>query len=285
MSEVSDEAPYLDYAVRWRAGETLPGRHDSRNAGAGGHFRAFRPFWQLPDARQIDVRRSMIDPFGEVMVRQTENRSGISIVVAADLSRSMRAAPGGANWRGVTFLAQAACRSAHRAADAFGFVGFDAAPRAEFSLPPTRNRGVSGAFLARLRGLQPDGRSGEGIAALAPLLPLRRSLVVLVSDFLMPPGLVERALAGLARHDVAPVVLHEARETTLPRAGLMRLRDAETGRTRLLLMRPSVVRRWQDARRARRDMLDALFLRHCRPAFHAEGFLDIARLGEHLLMG
>jgi uncharacterized protein (DUF58 family) len=282
LSAPEDDAPYLDYAVRWRAGQALPGRHTSRVSGAGGHFRAYRPFWQVPDARKIDVRRSIVDPFDEVMVRQTDDRTSISVVVAADVSRSMQASPSGI-LRAVTRLAEAAARSAHRAGDAFGLIGFDAVPREDLYLPPCRSRGASGAALAALRDLHPDGCSADGIAHLAPLLPVRRCLVILASDFLVPFTLLEQALAALATHDVAPVVFHEPAERQLPRAGLMRLRDSETGEQRLCVMRPALARRWQAARDDWRARLDALFLRHCRPGFHVEGRLDVARLGEHLL--
>ena len=272
--------PYLDYAVRWPSGQTLPGRHASRGAGTSGNFRAFRSFRDVPDSRRIDVRRSMLDPFGELVVRQTEQRSGISLVVAADLSRSMQSS----NLRAVLLLAEAASRSAHKAGDSFGFIGFDATPRADFYLPCRRSRGAAAQVLARLHANQRQGNSAAGIADMAPLLPRQRCLVVLVSDFLMPPTLLEQALKTLSRHDVAPVVLHEAGEQDVPSTGLMRLRDAESGRTRLLLMRPALRRRWHAARIAWRAKLDTIFAQRCRPAFYAEGPLDLACLSEHLRM-
>jgi len=283
LSGADEEIAFLDYAVRWRAGQALPGRHHARASGVGGDFRACRPFWQVPDTRRIDVRRSIMDPFGEVMVRQTDDRTSICLIVAADVSRSMQAAPECGTLRGVARLAEAAARSAHRAGDRFGLIAFDAAPRADLFLPPCRGRGAAFSVIADLRALDPVGRSAEGIAHLAPLLPRHRCLVVLASDFLFPSALLERALTSLARHDVAPVVLHAARERALPRSGLMRLQDSETGEKRLYLMRPALARRWEAARKHWRHCLDTLFLRYCRPAFHAEGPLDLARLGEHLL--
>jgi uncharacterized protein (DUF58 family) len=276
--------PYLDYAVRWPSGQTLPGRHASRGSGSGGNFRAFRAFRDVPDARRIDVRRSLLDPYEELVVRQTEQRSGISLVIAADLSGSMQASSHSGNLRAVSLLAEAASRSAHKAGDSFGFIGFDETARSDFYLPCRRGRGAAAELVQRLGALHPSGKSAAGVAELAPLLPQQRSLVVLVSDFLMPLPLLEQALTALARHDVAPVVLHDSGEHDMPGAGLMRLRDAETGRTRLLLMRPALRQRWHAARAERQAALDSTFLRHCRPAFHSEGPLDIGRLSEHLRM-
>jgi uncharacterized protein (DUF58 family) len=282
VSVLAADIPYLDYAVRWRSGQAFPGRHAARASGQGGDFSAYRPFWQLPDARRIDVRRSIVDPFDDVVVRQTDNRSSLTMMVAADLSRSMQASEGGRNLGSVAMLAEAAARSAHRAGDAFGFVGFDEHITADLYLPPSRARGAAADLVKRLRAWRPAGRNAEGIAALAALMPPRKCLLVLVSDFLLPIAVLEQSLLALARHDVAPVVLHDARERAIPAHGVLRLQDAETGRTRLLIMRPALRRRWQAARAEWRAGLDVVFLRHCRTPFHVEGALDIARLGEHL---
>ena len=278
-----DEIPYLNYRVRWRAGDVRPGRHSARHSGAGGDFRTHLPFWQLPDARRIDVRRSIVDPFENLVVRQMENRSAIGVVLAADLSHSMQPDASGSKMRALADLAQSASRSALRAGDAFGFVGFADDIRAHFA--PSRSRGRAAELVSHLRGSNPDGRNASAILQLAESLPERRCLVLLVSDFLMPLPMLDEALGRLARHDVASVVLHDTREAEPPRAGLLRVRDAETGRARLLLMRPKLRRRWDTMRTERRAELDRIFLRHGRPAYHAEGRLDVAALGEHLLSG
>jgi len=57
----------------------------------------------------------------------------------------------------------------------------------------------------------------------------RRSLVVLVSDFISEPGW-EKALARLnMRHEVVAIRLFDPREYDLPDAGLIAVQDAETG--------------------------------------------------------
>lgn len=272
---------HLAYAVRWRAGDARPGKHPARQAGIGGAIHGVRPFWQWPDARRIDVRRSITDPFDTLMVRQMENTGSIALVLAADLSASMAAAPGGAL---LPALAAAAGRSAHRAGDAFGFIGFDDTIRPELKLPPSRARGaetdIAGRLGAARLAVARPGRGATAIAELASHLPTRRCLLLLVSDFLLPLDLLAHSLASLARHDVAPIVTPS--QTALPRAGLLRLRDAESGRTRLLLLRPPLHRAWQRARAERRAALDALFARHCRPAFYMTGVLDLAALGASL---
>ena len=278
-----EDAPYLDYHVSWRSGGSRPGRHGSRQGGGGGNFREYRPFWQLTDARQIDIKRSALDPFGEVIVRQTEQRSSINVVLAADLSRSMQPAPARSAIQWVARVAEAAARSASRAGDGFGIVGFDRALRDDVWLPPTHSRAAARQMVTHLASLKPGGIGAEGIADLAARLPGRRCLVLLVSDFLMPAGLIEHALTSLARHDVAPIVLEMDSVGALPAVGLLRLADAESGQMRLVLMRPGLRRRWLNAAAARRRQLDHLFLRFGRPAFYASGGLDVEALSNHLV--
>ena len=285
MTAALPEAPYLDYRVRWRAGASRPGKHPARNRGDGGDFLGHRPFWQLPDARRIDIRRTIIDPSGEVMVRQTEQRSSITLVLAADVSRSMQPETLRGNLLAIGQLAEAASRSTARAGDLFGFLAFDEHVREDLAQPPALGRAGGRETVAALGRSRPDGVGAGGLAELTAHLPSRRCLVLLVSDFLMPFAELEHALASLERHDLAPVVLHLDHAPALPRAGLMRLRDVETGRARLLLMRPSLHRRWHDAEMRRRDTLDRLFMRYGRAAFHVHGRLDMAALSEHLMDG
>jgi hypothetical protein len=59
----------------------------------------------------------------------------------------------------------------------------------------------------------------------------RRAIVFLMSDFLEPSESYATDLALAARrHDVIAVVLSDPREETWPDAGLVALRDAETGK-------------------------------------------------------
>lgn len=62
----------------------------------------------------------------------------------------------------------------------------------------------------------------------------QRSLIVVISDFLVPDGW-QHALHRLAqRHEVVAVRLHDPREAALPDVGLITLEDPETGRQRVV---------------------------------------------------
>jgi uncharacterized protein (DUF58 family) len=57
----------------------------------------------------------------------------------------------------------------------------------------------------------------------------RRSLVIVISDFVSEPGWEKQLLLLSQRHEVVALRLHDQRETDLPDAGLIVVQDAETG--------------------------------------------------------
>lgn len=105
-------------------------------------------------------------------------------------------------------------------------IGRDALRRVLRSLAATPRSGVD-------RPLQVPRASGPGLGEALDRLarrPMRRGLVVVVSDWLGDPTAWERPLRALsARHQVLAVEVTDPRELTLPSMGLLTLVDPETG--------------------------------------------------------
>jgi uncharacterized protein (DUF58 family) len=76
----------------------------------------------------------------------------------------------------------------------------------------------------------PTGQTDLGVLLRAALgVARRRSMVVIVSDFISEPGW-EKPLALLARrHDVVALQVTDPREFELPSVGMIYVEDAETG--------------------------------------------------------
>ena len=106
--------------------------------------------------------------------------------------------------------------------------------RVERVLPPrlSRQHVLNLMSLMRSRPREPAQGSGTALADLlngAAGTIKRRSLVLVVSDFISQPGW-EGALARLAqRHEVVAVRLYDPLEMALPELGLVTVEDAETG--------------------------------------------------------
>ncbi len=93
----------------------------------------------------------------------------------------------------------------------------------------------------------------SGLLGLGASMIRRRSLVVIVSDFITEPGweLPLRRLA--ARHEVIAIRLIDRREFELPDAGLIAVEDAETGEQLLVDTSDSELRRRLRAAGAERE--------------------------------
>lgn len=276
----------LPYRLRWRPSDAFIGAHPGRGDGVGGVFQRHVPLLRHPDPRRIDLRATFRDPLQDLHVRQFARRSAVTVVALVDLSGSMGFEGRVERMRVVAEFCATLAISARRMGDRFGLVGCDAGVRDDVFMLPTRRQGMENEVFDRLQGVVPHGSSTNGLMVAADRLPARRSLVFLVSDFLMPLRQVDRLLGTLWRHDVVPVVVRDrGEEQDLPAWGLVELRDLETGRRRLAVMRPSLREAWRRAGQARRDALDNLFRARVRAPFHLVDGFDPDALVEHLLAG
>src|SRR6218665_3739011 len=134
MTRAAEE---LAYRIRWRAADVHPGSHSSRVAGSGEEFRGVVPLARGGDAPRIGPSGGAADPVGRRWVRGFRKRSGIAVVLLADLWRSMRFAGSVERFELTARFARALARGAFRRGDPFGFIGCDGGVRGELLMPPT----------------------------------------------------------------------------------------------------------------------------------------------------
>jgi uncharacterized protein (DUF58 family) len=121
-----------------------------------------------------------------------------------------------------------------RGGNRVGAIFFDS--RVRETVPPGHGRNHVLRILSRLLAGGTDGDTAEpGTTDLAVALRAalgilrRRSLVVIVSDFLSRPGWQDPLGQLAQRHDVVAVQVVDRREFDLPAAGMIYVEDAETG--------------------------------------------------------
>lgn len=261
------------YRPRGRFAANHVGAHTSSEVGGFGVFRDQAPFMRYPDARRIDVRATLRDPFGATYVRRFEQRVAIDVYALVDLSASMGFVGAVDRFRIAVGLCAALAYSTTRVGDRFGLFACDEAIIERATLPPTRSRRAALDAVERLGAETPRGSSATGVLDAAVALGATRKLVFLISDFRWPERQIEQAFDALALHDVAPIVLVDSVESALPKWGVLELRDSESGRRQTLLMRPALQRRWIDAEQARRRHLARLSaLRSRAPIFIQDSF-------------
>jgi uncharacterized protein (DUF58 family) len=269
--------PELHYRVSAPVLGHFPGHHRSRRGDSGFEFRGHAALLDAPDPRRLDLHASLRDPFGDWRVRLYFQRMSIPGVMIADLSASMGFEGRRRKAEVLADFVASLAWSAWRTGDRFGFIGCDAVVREDWLRLPTRARDTGQALAQALRGWTPAGpsaHSADGLLQAPAFLGGQRALVFLVSDFHLPLPQVKAVLAGLAAHDVVPVVLWDPLEFTVGTSrGLLHTRDPESGHRRLVWWRPALRETWQRAHDARRDALKQIFAaQRLRPLFVEGGF-------------
>lgn len=271
---------------RYRSPHRVPGWHTGSHAGtapgAGLQFATHLRLQDHPDPRRLDLRASIANLRSEWLVRVNRQQAAMTVRLLVDVSASMRFGTP-TKLEVAAGFAQALGQSAFRVGDAVAMAAFDRAERPDLRVGAWRHRGM-GEMLAALL-LQSRGGAGgiEGLREAAALFAGRSGIVFLVSDFQWPLDGLPGVLDALAPAHVVPLVVWDAAEVEPPAGdGLATLRDAETGRSRTLWLRPVLRGRWREAVSERRSALDRLFgARGLRP-FYLQGTFDAQALTNHL---
>ncbi|MCO1659674.1 DUF58 domain-containing protein [Pseudonocardia humida] len=220
--------------LEWRVLRRLEGRlqGDYRTAfrGTGVDVTDLREYRFGDDLRHIDW--NVTARTDVTHVREYLEDRDVTVWLVLDGSASMDFGP--VERRKHVVLAEIAAALAQLLINGGNRVGallFDAGVRE--TIPPGHGRTQVLRILSRLLRPRPEGgRAGTDLAAaLRSALGIirRRSLVVIVSDFLGEPGW-QGPLGRLAhRHDVVAVQVVDRREFELPAAGMIYVEDAETG--------------------------------------------------------
>ena len=218
----------LEIRTRRIVQELFGGEYHSVFKGQGNQFREVREYLAGDDVRAIDwnVTARMGNPF----LKQFEEERELTVIVMADLSASERF--GSAHRMKSAAMAELGALMVFSALgnqDKVGLILFT--DEIELYVPPRKNRSHGLRVIRELLYHPPKGRGTDLTLALDTLqrVQKRKAVVFLLSDFL-DTG-YETALSIVARkHDLVAMQLVDPRERELPEVGLVRLRDAETGR-------------------------------------------------------
>ena len=207
----------LEIVARWVVDGFITGLHRSPRRGFSVEFAEHRPYQPGDDLRYLDWKiAARADRW---VVKQFEEETNLRATVVLDVSRSM-------NWTGappavgravaatrLTKLAYAEQLVAAvsllllRQRDAVGLIRFD--DRVRSVVPPRSRHGQWRRLLAALAdpGAGEASKAGEALAQAARLVR-RAGMVLLISDLLVEPDEVDRAMRALRAvgHDIT--VLH-----------------------------------------------------------------------------
>ncbi len=241
----------------------MAGSYRSAFRGTGIEFEEVREYSPGDDVGSIDwnVTARMGRPFVKLYREERE----LMVYLLVDLSASGLFGTGGRDGTGTTRrerIAETAALLAFAATksnDRVGAILFS--DRIERHIPPKKGTSHVWRVIRDILGTRPAGRRTDIAEALGFLgsAAKRRSVAFVLSDFIAPDFSTALKVAA-RRHDLIGVEVRDPGEEIGPPAGLVRCRDPETGRERLIDFGSERVRReWIDHARERKKRLEDLF--------------------------
>ncbi len=231
LQEILRQVRRVELRTRGLVTSRFSGEYHSVFKGQGIEFVEVREYMAGDDVRTIDWNVSART--GGVFVKKYVEERELTVLLAVDLSGSQRWGTR-ARFKSEMVVEAAAtlAMSAVRNNDRVGLLVFT--DRVELFVPPRKGKRHVLRILRDLLAFQPKGRGTDlaGSVGYVTRLLRSRSIIFVVSDFVVGPALaeVDRAFtAASARHDVIPVILTDPADAELPDAGLLRVRDPETG--------------------------------------------------------
>ena len=221
------EVRRIEITTRHLVRDIVAGEYSSAFRGRGVEFAEVREYQPGDDVRTIDW--NVTARLGSAYVKRYLEERELTVGFVVDFSASKRF---GSRGRIKGDLATEVCAvlalAATRNNDRVGSLFFT--DRIEQMTPARKGRRHVLRIISDLLSFEPAGSGTDLTAALTYLESVlrRRSVLFVVSDF-MTSG-YRSALGRLARkHDVIAVQLVDPRERELPDAGLMTLKDPESG--------------------------------------------------------
>ena len=287
--DILKKVRYIEIKTRGLVNQIFSGEYHSVFKGRGIEFSEVREYQYGDDIRTIDwnVSARLNHPYVKVFEEERE----LTVMLVVDLSRS---GGFGSATQLKNEIATEICAvlafSAIKNNDKVGLLLFT--DRIEKFVPPKKGRAHILRIIRELLSFQPMGTGTDIRKALEYFnhVSKKRSIAFLISDFI-DDG-YDKILRIISRkHDVIAVELSDPREMALPNAGLLVLRDAETGEQRVVdtgnaVVRNEFERHWRQRRLDRRGIfvrskVDAIEVRIDRP--YIKPIVDFFRLRERRL--
>lgn len=248
------------YQIPWKSHSVHYGGHRGTQRGLGFEFKGNVSLIDYPDARRMDIRQTLRDPYEQVQVRVFNQDNTTPIFAICDLSSSMQFKGRVRKLDIAKEIAASVAYSAFEAGDLFSLICYDKNVIENMTL--TLNHNVQQSFetieqLSAVRGMK---IGCEGILEVPQYLSQNKGLVFWITDFHMPIEMIEQALSAMSIHQVVPVVLWDEHEyQKLPKLGFGNMIDPETGLQKTIFFRSAVREQFIAAFEQRKQVLSAIF--------------------------
>jgi uncharacterized protein (DUF58 family) len=221
----------LEWRVLRRVDGRIQGGYRTPYRGSGMDFAGLREYIETDDARHIDWNATA--RLNHPQVRQFTEDRDLTVCLVLDRSASMAAGTPGRGKRDVlSELALVLARLFGRGGNRVGAILHDGANAR--IVPPGSGRAHAlriGHELDRASTVKPVASTTDFAAMLESVATMarRRSLIIVVSDFIGTGEWDRQLLRLVHRHEVVALRVMDHTDDEIPDAGLIIVEDAETG--------------------------------------------------------
>lgn len=245
-SELLKKVRQIEIKTRGLSRNIFAGQYHSAFKGRGMAFSEVREYQYGDDIRDIDwnVTARYIRPYVKVFEEERE----LTVMLLIDVSGSKDFGTIHQMKKDiVTEIAATLAFSAIQNNDKIGVIFFS--DKIEKFIPPQKGRKHILYIIRELIDFHPDDKKTDINQALKYLTNAikKRCTAFLISDFIDKGNYQDALTIANRKHDVVAIQVYDRRETELPKVGLIKIKDAETG-----------VERWIDSssRRIREAYLE-----------------------------
>jgi uncharacterized protein (DUF58 family) len=240
--ELLKQVRQIEIKTKGVVNQVFSGEYHSVFKGRGMEFSEVREYQFGDDIRNIDW--NVTARFGHPYVKIFEEERELTVMLLVDLSGSLVFGSIDKTKQQIAAeLSAVLAFSAMKNNDKVGLILFS--DRIERFVPPRKGRTHVLRIIREVLSFEPEGK-GTNIKSVLEYMNnaiKKRSIVFLISDF-MDSG-YERILKIVGKkHDFIGVVLTDEKENLIPRIGLIKMQDAETGEERYIDTSDKEFQKW-----------------------------------------
>lgn len=228
-TELLKKVRRIEIKTRGLSRNIFAGQYHSAFKGKGMAFSEVREYQFGDDVRDIDWNVTARQQRPYIKVFEEEREMTVMLLVDVSASRNFGAV-GELKKEMITEIATTLAFSTIQNNDKIGVIFFS--DRIEKFIPPQKGKKHVLYIIRELIDFTPEHTGTELSQALRYLTNAikKRCTVFFISDFIMPEDFSNAMTIANRKHDVVAIQVYDKRETELPRAGLVKLRDAERGK-------------------------------------------------------
>lgn len=229
-SELIKRVRKIEIKTRGLSRNIFAGEYHSAFKGRGMAFSEVREYQFGDDIRNIDW--NVTARYNKPFVKIYEEERELTVMLLVDVSGSREFGSTEKLKKNIiTEIAAILAFSAIQNNDKIGVIFFS--DKIEKFIPPKKGRSHILRIISELIDFQPSARGTDISGALRYFTNAikKRCTAFVISDFIQKDSSLENALSiANNRHDVVALRIYDERETELPPIGMIKLKDAETGK-------------------------------------------------------